>query len=244
MGDAFTIYGANYNFSLTGGELIIRALNKIGAFDPAENIPSTDMAAGLMTLNMMVKQYMGNSNKILPGLKIWKRDNKSLLFSIKDYLYSIATSGADVDMDDVPVEILSLIRRDTSQNDTLLSRMSINEYRQIGNKSIESTPTKYYYELKTNGGMLYFNCKVSDITQTYEMRYLAPFKDIVYSTVLDFQQWFYRPLLYALCEELAPDYGIPERKAMEISNLKKEAFALAGTFEPEETQIYFEPGRD
>jgi len=244
MGDAFAMYGANYNFSLTGGELVKRALNKIGAFDPDETIPSADMDLCLMTLNMLAKQYMGPGNKMLPGLKMWKRADKSITFSAKDYVYTLMTSGGDVSMNDVPVEILSVLRRDASSNDDPLTRMTYDEYRQIGNKIQSSTPTKYYYELKTDAGYLYFNCKLSSITDTYEIRYLAPFQDIVYATVLDFQQWFYRPLLYALCEDLLSDYGIPEKKAAEIANLKKESFALASTFEPEETTIFFEPGRD
>jgi hypothetical protein len=86
--------GAYYNFSVTRDQIIRQAMLDMGALQEAE-VPTaeetTDMAR---LLNMITKQWMGNTD-FAPGLKVWTRKRGELFLSPSQYVYSLGQSSPD-----------------------------------------------------------------------------------------------------------------------------------------------------
>lgn len=84
----------SYTFSVTRDQIIRQAMLDLGALQEAE-VPTaqetTDMA---FLLNMIVKQWMGNTD-FAPGLKVWTRKRADLFLSPTQYTYQLGQTGAD-----------------------------------------------------------------------------------------------------------------------------------------------------
>jgi hypothetical protein len=124
--------------------------------------------------------------------------------------------------------------------------MNLEQYQGIGNKSSNVTPTAYYYEKRLDEGKLYFNGKVSTAAASaYKVSfvYRQPIEIINSQTdEFEIETSYYRMLKWALAKELSPEYGKPITP--DLKELAAESLALAQTFQPEDGDYHFEPGRD
>lgn len=84
----------SYTFSVTRDQIIRQSMLDLGALQEAE-VPTaqetTDMA---FLLNMIAKQWMGNTD-FAPGLKVWTRKRADLFLSPSQFTYQIGQTGAD-----------------------------------------------------------------------------------------------------------------------------------------------------
>jgi hypothetical protein len=82
----------SYTFSVTQFSIIRQACIDIGAIDPQENLTASEYSDCSFKLNMMVKQWMGNTD-FAPGLKIWTRKRAELFLGYSKYAYNLGQLG-------------------------------------------------------------------------------------------------------------------------------------------------------
>jgi hypothetical protein len=155
-------------------------------------------------------------------------------------------SGPDLDIQ-IPLEILTaVLRHTTSNSDTPMTVMNLEQYQAIGNKSSTVTPTALYYEKRLDEGKIYLDGKVStSAASAYKISfvYRQPIEIIdAQGDEFDIETNYSRALKWALAKELSPEYGKPISR--DIKDLAAESLALAQTFQPEDGDYHFEPGRD
>jgi len=229
------------DFSVTANDIIKGALRVLGVIASGETPTAEEISDAKEALNMMVKSWMGPNNPLMPGLKMWARENATLNLSAKA-VYSLKPSGGDLDID-IPVKILEAVLRDSNNNDTPMKEMTLEEYMAIGNKTETGDPLKYYYERRRDEGKLYLNLVPSDTTKTIFFYYLRPIYDFDSNTDNpDFPQEWYEALKYQLALRLAPEYGVPVTP--ELKGLADRALGLVQTFHPERSVLYFQPNKE
>jgi len=236
-----TVFGSDYDFSVSSNEIVKAALRTIGVMKAGDVPDEAIMANGREALNMMVKQWMAPANFKAPGLKMWVRNRATLTLTAKaEFIFK--DSGGDLDIDP-PVAIISASRRNSDNKDSLMTPMLLGEYEAIGDKTAEGSPTKYYYENQLDGGHFYLNHVPNDLTDTIRIVYLQPIKDVDAGTdAVDFSQEWFRALKYNLAVDLALENDKPITDGLML--LAADSLAQAQTFNPEEASIYFEPGKN
>jgi hypothetical protein len=115
----------------------------------------------------------------------------------------------------MPLSIISLRRKMTSNAESGLTKMLIDEYEDIGDKTLNATPTRYLYEMGKTDGLLKLDMGISDTTDVYPITFLRTVEDFdSASDTPDFPQVWFRPLVYQLAIDIAPERGkaamIPE----------------------------------
>lgn len=141
-----------------------------------------------------------------------------------------------------PLEILSMLGRDTQNNDRELSPLLMNDYESITQKFSESTVTSYYYEQTLTDGTLRFNCASDDPTEVIVVTYRSVPEDLdSAANDIDFDQVWIRPLGWALTLEAAGRFG-QESRAPYFMSMRDEALAIARNANPEVSNLYFQPG--
>jgi hypothetical protein len=121
--------------------------------------------------------------------------------------------------------------------------MTLPEYMALPDKDAEGSPDKFYYEGRKDELKFIINQTPSDTTDTIFMVVLLPIEDFDdQADNLDFPREWFRTLKYALAKDLAPEFGV--RLNQDIVTLANESMAIAQTFNPETTAIYFQPDRD
>lgn len=84
----------SYNYSVTALQVITSSAEDIGVIANGQSLDSNDLATMLRTLNLLVKQWQGTSDKF-PGLKVWTRQRLSVYFALNQNLYSIGPASTD-----------------------------------------------------------------------------------------------------------------------------------------------------
>jgi hypothetical protein len=81
-----------YGFSVTRDQIIRQAMLDIGALQEGEVPTASEITDCAFKLNMMVKQWMGNTD-FAPGLKVWTRKRADLFLGATKYLYNLGATG-------------------------------------------------------------------------------------------------------------------------------------------------------
>lgn len=81
-----------YTFSVTRDQIIRQAMLDIGALQEAESPTAQETTDCAFKLNLMVKQWMGNTD-FAPGLKEWTRKRAALFLGNTKYLYNLGQTG-------------------------------------------------------------------------------------------------------------------------------------------------------
>lgn len=139
-----------------------------------------------------------------------------------------------------PLEIISLRRKDTSGNETPLSRLTLQQYEEgLLKKNDTGIPTGFIYERGISSGTLTFDYGVTDTSEIYLLTFLRPVEDFDSATdTPDYPQEWYRPLVGQLAMDGATAYGKPVTDEMKL--LRDESLALAGNVDPDqETEDVF-----
>lgn len=84
----------SYTFSVTRDDIIRTAMMDIGALAEGENPTAQEVTDCARKLNMLVKQWMGNTD-FAPGLKVWTRKRADLFLQQNQYVYQLGQTGAD-----------------------------------------------------------------------------------------------------------------------------------------------------
>ena len=181
------------------------SLRCLGALDPEQAITNNEVSNGLDALDLMLAQWSNGPDPADPGLKMWLYKTSELSLSSKAS-YVLKSSGGDLDIE-IPEDIISVIRRDTDDNDTPLSQMTHDEYWAIGDKTATGTPERYYYERGKEEGTLYLDNVPSDTTDVLEISYRRRITTPTSDAVIDVEETWLRALKWALAIEIAPEYN-------------------------------------
>lgn len=84
----------SYNYSVTALNVITSAAEDIGVIQNGQSLDADDLATMLRTLNLLVKQWQGTSDKF-PGLKVWTRQRLTVYFAEDQNLYAIGPASTD-----------------------------------------------------------------------------------------------------------------------------------------------------
>lgn len=145
-----------------------------------------------------------------------------------------------------PLEILTAVLRDSSNQDTDLDVMTIQDYQSLPAKADSTTtgdPQSFYYESQLTNGVLYLDIYPNDLTKYVHCVYLSPIEDFNAATdTIDMPQVWYLPLMYGLGIHASPTFRMPVSD--QLNGLFTASLAIAKNADPEQSTIFFEPGRD
>lgn len=85
---------SSWNYSATAATIMLSAAEDIGMVEPGQSINAADQATMLRTLNYLVKQWQGMSDKF-PGLKIWTRQRLVIFFAAAQNRFLIGPASGD-----------------------------------------------------------------------------------------------------------------------------------------------------
>lgn len=166
--------------------------------------------------------------------------------TIDDALTVAAASGSTVywytSKIHLPLDILSLRRKDTSGNETPMSPMSFMDYEEgLLRKNLDGDPSNYLYERGPVNGTLYLDYEPTDTSEIYLLTYLRPTEDFDAATdTPDYPQEWERALVGQLTIDWATFAGRPVTNEMKL--YRDEALAIAQNVDADENteNVFFE----
>ena len=146
-----------------------------------------------------------------------------------------------------PLEILTAVLRDSSNNDVPLTRLTLEDYEALPTKAQTTSPTDptgYYYEAQLTNGQLYTDAPAAqDTSKHIHIVYLGSPEDFVAATdTPDYPQEWYLALVTGLAINIAPAYEMPVTQDMKDNFAR--ALAIAQRSVPEVSSMYFQCGDD
>ena len=240
---------STYALTVTASSLITDVFMDVGVIGVGESITDDEMQNAIRKLNNIIKQLEGPPNFLAPGKRMWQRENTSLTLDATKNSYSLRPADGEANIE-IPEEIIAVVlQHKTNLTDTPLKPLTHEQYIALGSKSASVTPTKYYYEKRTDEGELYLDGKpTAACVAAYNgiIYYRQPLEIISSSAnEFDVQPEYFRALHWVLARELAatPAYAAKADFQM-ASAMAIEALTAAGGFEPETSTEHFQPGKD
>jgi len=140
-----------------------------------------------------------------------------------------------------PLQMLSVRRMDTSNNETPLGVMTFAEYEEgLLKKNNSGDPAFYIYERGLTTGTLRFDYQVQDTSEIILLTYLRPVEDFDAATdTPDYPQEWFKPLVGQLAMDVATATGKPVTQDMKL--YRDEALAIAQNVDPDNEVVFYEP---
>jgi len=229
-----------YSFTLTRDELIKASLRLLGVGHRGESVPADEINDASEALNIMLKAWQAD------GLQLWKKESQSITLIASKGTYSLGPTG-DIVMQR-PLRILEAVRRDTSNIDVPLNKLSKEEYWGLSDKYSEGTPVSYNYDPQLTNGNLYLWQVPSTTTAadyTIEILYHLPYEDVT-STTNNFDcpvEWL-EAIKYGLALRLAFEYGIDMPQYYALRKDFNDIYEKALSWDIEDDSVYFQPNHE
>lgn len=158
---------------------------------------------------------------------------------------NLATIAANSSQYGPPLDILEAVRRNSSGEDTPMTKMTLAEYMAIGDKDASGTPGRYYTEMRKDEFILYLDYKPSVTTDNFVMVVQLPIEDLDSLTNnLDMPREWLRTAKFNIEQDLLPKYPSSKDRAKSVVSLAGQSIAIANTFEPEDVVVFFEPDKE
>lgn len=212
------------NGTRTVGELATAALRRAGVVDLVETPTTAEMTEALDMLESMLKAWQ-------PQPWMWTRGTGSLTL----------TTATNYTLPERYLRILNA-RLKRSGIETPMEELSAREYDELPQKTTTGLPTTYFYDRRTETGVLYVWPALATASgETIEYRYQREIADIAASTdVADVPSEWWEAVIYGLALRVAEAYERPEavigRLFQRAAALQMDASAGAMT-----ESTYFEP---
>lgn len=204
------------DFSMTAVDLLKASMRACRVLQSGGTLTAAETTDGLEALNIVLKALMPH------GLKLWLRKEQAITLTASKATYTLGPSGADVTMDR-PVEIVSAYRRDSSNYDVTMTKMSRDEYLTLTDKAAEGTPINYYFDpQRTTAQITFWNVPDTTAASEYTVRihYRKPIDDLDASTDdIEIPVEWYRALKWQLAKELLTEFDVPPVTAQRISKM-------------------------
>ena len=209
-------------YAYTCSQAITAAFRKMGVYDTYTSSPTTtDLSNGMEALNLILKDWSID-------LKIWLVNQVQLTLTAAKNQYVIGPSGPDL-ITDKP---LSIVKGHRHQNDSgidvPLTRLSRKEYDMLGLKTSTGPTTQIYYQPGQTSGTLWLYPTPDTYTATYaylDLWVQTAIPDVINTTDVPVipNEW-YRTLVYAIAEDLMPEYRVPIQTQQMITLKAKELY--------------------
>jgi len=229
-----------YSFTLTRDQLIKASLRLLGVGHRGESVPADEINDASESLNIMLKAWQAD------GLQLWKKEDQSITLTASKRVYSLGPTG-DIVMQR-PLRILEAVRRDTSNIDVPMNKITKEEYWGLSDKFSEGTPGSFHYDPQLTNGNLYLWQVPSTTTAaeyTIQIVYHLPYEDVT-GTTNNFDcpvEWL-EAIKYGLAVRLAPEYGIDMPQYYALRKDFKDIYDKALSWDTEDGSVYFQPNHE
>ena len=232
------------NYSITRDEIILSALRKLGAVEPADTAATVDpyiITNCAQALNLMVKQWMTE------GIKLWTVQEITFPLVLAQTAYTVGPSGCDI-TNDKPLRILQTWIRNTVLNpdiDIPLNILSRQEYNTLGSKFSTGTTNSIWLNpgLTSSTVKLFLTPDATAVaTYTVYMVVQKPINDINSATsVPEFPNEWMQALVWGLADQLALEYGLPVNHRQEVLMKAEKYRELLVDWDIENESVFFTP---
>ena len=193
-------------FSVTAKNLIDSSLRKTGVFGSGDIISASDYNNCLMALNILIKGL------ITQGLPLWAIENIIIPLVQGQSAYNIGPSatGTGAVVTDRPTKIKQAIYTNGQGNNTVMNVISRYDYNNYGQPAAQGVPNQLWYLPSIPNGVVTLYDVPLDDTATVTIVSQRTFEDValISSTILDFPQEWYAPLLWLLADEIQLEYQV------------------------------------
>jgi hypothetical protein len=209
----------DYDHQATRNEIIQGALRKIGALHPGESIGGSEMVAAVQALNDMVKSWQSKN------IFLWTVVEFDLTLATSDKDYAVPTDPPIILLEEAwyldgttlcPVEILSW-----------------REFLDIRTPSDTGVPTHCTFKRGQSPEVhVWPTPTATENNDTFRCRGVAKLKD--WETAAgsgDFPAHWTLALQYGLAVELAPEYGLSDRRIVKLETRAAAEFITAKQFD-------------
>lgn len=229
-------------FSITRNDLISASLRGLGVLEETAQPSASMIENASLVLNMMLKDWQTD------GIKMWTIEEYTLPLVNGQTDYTIGPS-ASYDLNaDKPLRLIQAFLRNTSVSpyvDQPLIIISQQEYNFLGSKFSTGTSNSVYYWPYVNYGTLkVFLTPDSNTASDYEIKLTVqrPIQDISGANqTFDFPSEWYQALRWGLASELILDYGIPDQKAVLITQRAQMYKDRLAAWDTENASTMFQP---
>jgi len=164
-------------------------------------------------------------------------------FQAEELNTNLATIAANSDQYGPFTEIVEGVLRNSDGQDSPMRPMTEAEYMAIGGKVSEGTPRKYFMIKGIDKVVVKFDMAPSDTTDTVVLVVRRPIENFDANTDdIDMPREWYRPIKYNLAIDIAPEFEVVVSK--ELAFLAANSLEAVLNFEPEYSDMYFQPGKD
>lgn len=232
---------ATYDFNLNRDQVIKGALRLLGVISQGQTPDTAQVNDAAEALNVLCKAWEAE------GLPLWAIKTETIIPVAGQTSYTIG-NGLDVNTEEPLKVYQAWYRNNSSGIDVPMVQLVEQQYNALTNKSQQGTPVQYFYKRLNGSGIMYlFLTPDSNFANNFTVKFLfqRPFADFDTSTdVPDFPQEWLRALKYGLADEIALEYGYPQKDRQELGQrammYKEEALA----FTQEEGSLLFKPDTD
>ena len=232
------------SLNVTTNQIVNAALRMVGAYASTDNARPEQQADATEALNLMLKAWQ------IEGF-LWLEEFITLNLVQGQNTYTIGPDSPDTVTDDTgaaylqrPTRIFYATRKLSTGTEVELTSMSRNDYTRMTNKTVQGTPTQFYYSAQTNNGKLYVwptpSSSTDQMVMTVDRNLQSMVSDI---NAYDLPQEWLQLIKYGLACVIAPEYGISngERQLLEqeFAALK----AIASNYNRENTSTFFQVGK-
>lgn len=227
-------YSGTYLFQMSAQQLVTAALNKTGAFDEYETIPTTDLNNVLFQLELMVKEMA------LDGMPLWCIQDIAFPTVVGQATYNLSTITGST----LPLRILDQYIVDSQGNSVTLVMTSRYDWDTLGQKFQPGIPNQIWYNPQLNAGTITLYDVPSDNQHTIHVITQLQMQDVGSLTnTMAFPQEAFLMLLWCLTDLISLDYRMPADERKEVS--MKATFYRKKFFDSplgqEQASIYFTP---
>jgi hypothetical protein len=207
-------------YSVTRDQIILAALRKLGAIEPADTtstIESAMVTNASMALNLLIKMWA------VDGLKLWTIDEYTLPLVASQTSYTIGPSGCNLTAIK-PLKLIQAFVRNktvTPNIDIPLQIFSKQEYNMLGSKASTGLANTCFLDPRVTSSTLYVYLTPTAFTATnYEIHLVVQhvMNDITAgSDVPQFPVEWMQALVWNLADQLAIEYSVPGNHRLEIA---------------------------
>lgn len=141
-----------------------------------------------------------------------------------------------------PLRIIEAYRRDSSNQDTQVMKISQEEYAMLGDKMSSGPPVNLFYKPTLVNGTLKVFPAPDDVTDSLEIIYHRPFEDMDSTTdTLDFPQYWLEAITYGLAVRLGDKNGTSENRMSRLEAKAERAKFDAMGFDVEDASLLLAP---
>lgn len=217
----------DYDFSVTRTQILERALRQVGALALGETMSADQEAQANLILNTVVKSWQAR---------------RTFLWTISTFTQALSASvGSYALPTDPPIVSLDQgFLRDSSNDDTPLTRLSLSEFRQISDKTSTGDPTHYSSD-GTN--LLIWPSPLASAVWTFYGVGVSRLKDWdTAGSVGEFPAKWINALVYAVASDLAAEYGLPIGERTALKGEAESNFRTARNGSEDSTDMCFTKG--